>query len=119
MKIEQSNNSKKTFLNSEELLEGYSKAYFKSIDEANKVADKRKPYSETGLVKYLGISYTTWMKTRDNLKMKTDTKNVIQGIETIIRANQIEGALMNVFPACILNETFWKKHEERELRFKQ
>ena len=60
MKTEQTITNKGVFLYSPELLWEYSQAYFKSIDEVNKGAHKLKPYSQTGLAKYLGISYPTW-----------------------------------------------------------
>jgi hypothetical protein len=111
--------NKKAFLESAEQLEECSQAYFKSIDAINKEADRQKPYSQTGLAKYLWISYPSWISAKEGFQEHPDFNDVLRGIEIRINTNQLTGALIGIFPACILNETFWKKHEERELRFNQ
>ena len=100
--------SKKDYLNSPDLLKQYSQAYFKSVDAINTKADKLKPYSQTGLAKFLGINYSAWIRAKEHFKEQPDFTNVLIGIEININANQLEGSMMGIFPAFILNETFWR-----------
>jgi len=100
--------SKKYYLDSAELLEQYSQAYFKSVDVINTKTDKPKPYSQTGLARFLGVNYSAWIRAKEHFKEQPDFTNVLTGIEININANQLEGAMMGIFPACILNETFWR-----------
>lgn len=99
----------KTYLNSPELLWAKASEYFQSVDEYNKTANKPHPYSQTALAKFIGISYNTWQENKKNLQAYSDFVIVIKRIEKVIEVNQLNGAIVGIFPECILNNYFKRK----------
>jgi len=87
--------------------------YFKKVDKEN-LSGKAIPYSHSGLAKFIGIEYNGWVTTQSNLQAYPVFIKVLYYINLKIHANQIEGALLNIYPEDILNETYWKWHEARE-----
>ncbi|MES2875303.1 MAG: terminase small subunit [Bacteroidota bacterium] len=106
------------YLNSPANLWSKANAYFAAIDKANETAQERIPFMHSTLAKYLGISYEEWQENQSDLRAYSDFVEILNRISLVIHADQIEGALLNVYPEDLLNETYWKWHESREEKFK-
>ena len=106
------------YLNSPALLWSKATAYFASIDKANETAqDDRIPLMHSTFAKYLGITYETWQQNQKDLQAYSDFVRVINRISLVIHADQIEGALMNIYPEDVLNETYWAWDEATKEKF--
>ncbi|MGV3684381.1 MAG: terminase small subunit [Daejeonella sp.] len=106
------------YLNSPALLWSKASAYFTVIDKANETDQERIPYMHSTFARHLGISYETWVNNQEDLSAYPDFKRILDRISLIIHTDQIEGAMLNIYPETILEETYWTWYEEREHRFK-
>lgn len=106
------------YLNSPALLWSKANAYFAAIDKANETASERIPYMHSTFAKHLGITYEVWQDNQRDLRAYSDFMLVLDRINNVIHNDQFNGAVVNIYPEEVLNETYWAWHQANEQRFK-